>query len=90
MAGGGSSSGEQNQEWQKAAGITISVIGSFLTGLAFVLQKMGHMSGGEIDPVSTAYFKSPVWWLGMLSRKWFSALILAKIYNIYSCIGRNM
>ena len=90
MAGGGSSSGEQNQEWQKAAGITISVIGSFLTGLAFVLQKMGHMSGGEIDPVSTAYFKSPVWWLGMLCRKLFSSYNLSPRHITYSCCGRNM
>jgi hypothetical protein len=74
MAGGGSSAGEQTQDWQKAAGITIAIVGSVLTGLAFVLQKMGHMnSGGEIDPISTAYFKSPVWWMGMVSRKYFSS-----------------
>lgn len=66
---GGSSSTAQNEDWQKAAGISISIIGSLLTGLAFVLQKKGHMSGGEIDPTSNAYLKSPVWWFGMLSRK---------------------
>ena len=70
MAGGGSSSTDQSQDWQKAAGITIAVIGSFLTGAAFVLQKKAHMAGDEMDPTSNAYLKNPIWWMGMLSRKY--------------------
>ena len=81
MAGGGSSGTDQSQDWQKAAGISIAIIGSFLTGLAFVLQKKAHMAGDEMDPTSSEYLKNPIWWAGMLSCKFNSIYRSYKDYR---------
>ena len=69
MAGSSSSSGPQDQLWQKIVGITIALLGSFFIGAAFIFQKKAHNTNPGRDPNDHSYLKNPMWWAGMLMSK---------------------